>query len=356
MRGKHSAPEARLLPDGIRFEIRRRGLVDAPCVSVVLPAYNRVGLIKQAVESVLALDKTSVELIVVDDGSTDGTIAALDDLTDPRVTVAAIEGNAGANVARNLGISLARAAHVAFLDSDDLYLPGRLSRPANIFASHPEIGIVVSSFLTEKHRKSTVSALPDRTYSGDELRRLAARYVLHPGTSGLSVRRELLVAVGGFDPTLARIQDRDLVMRVASRTRGASLSGSLWIKRWQPDGISTGRHSYFSALMAFISRHPIYQSDELESRDYLIARHLVALAKARKWRQLHLDYRHARNVLAPRPASLMSLFRDYWLVRRRRRLQQTELQELGVGMAPPSPHWDAPSQRLVDGHAANTST
>ena len=87
--------------------------------SVVIPSYNRLNVLPRAVESVLAQDEPDFELIVVDDGSTDGTKAWLAAQTDPRIQVIASERNRGVSAARNLGLAAARAPVVAFLDSDD---------------------------------------------------------------------------------------------------------------------------------------------------------------------------------------------------------------------------------------------
>ena len=95
----------------------------APRVSIVLPAYNRAGSVRMAVESVLRQTFADFELLVVDDGSTDGTMAELDGIADPRLHRLANPRNMGASAARNTGIRAARSDWVAFQDSDDEWLP-----------------------------------------------------------------------------------------------------------------------------------------------------------------------------------------------------------------------------------------
>ena len=124
-------------------------MIANPTVSIVLPTFNRGSVLRRAVESVLSLDEEPFELIIVDDGSTDATMRELDDLRDPRVALITLDLNSGANVARNVGISAARAPYVAFLDSDDTFLPGRLRLPLNILRGNEHIGIVLSAFTTE---------------------------------------------------------------------------------------------------------------------------------------------------------------------------------------------------------------
>ena len=303
--------------------LRQAARTRAPDISVVLPTYNRQVELREAIGSVLALDEVDFELIVVDDGSTDDTTAELARLDDARLTVIRLPKSSGANAARNIGIANARSPCIAFLDSDDIYFPGRLLQPLSILRENPNVGIVLSSFTTEKRSKRTRLAVPQRLYTSHELLQLMARHVLPPTTSGLTVRKDVLESIGGFDPALKRMQDRDLVMRAAPHTMGASIADVLWHKRWQEDGISTPQATYISALTALVERHPIYQDEELEFRDYLVARHLVALAMAMKFAQFHRDYSLARKRLSPSLPPLPRLFTSYVSSRRhRRRLQK----------------------------------
>lgn len=325
--------------------VERRGAEEgaasaaAPTVSVVLPTFNRGKILRHAIDSVLALDEAPFELIVVDDGSTDATRSELKALRDPRVSVIELSANSGANTARNVGIAAARAPYVAFLDSDDTYLPGRLCRPLKILEGNSHIGMVLSAFTTEKAAKTTVFSMPQRVYTGQDMMRLVARRVIQPTTSGLTIRRDILLAAGGFDPTLMRMQDSDLAMRIAQRTMAATIAEPLWHKRWQSDGISSSRETYFPALLALIARHDIYQHEELDTRDYLLARHLLVLAKVMRFSQLRRDYNLAFERLTPPPPPLRQLISKYRSVRsnrhqlRERLLLADPMTE--IGEAPP---------------------
>lgn len=98
----------------------------SPRVSVVIPTYNRAQFIASAIESVLTQTFGDFELIVVDDGSTDRTSEIVTSISDPRL-VFVRQDNAGRSTARNRALALAKGAYIAFLDSDDLYLPGKLA-------------------------------------------------------------------------------------------------------------------------------------------------------------------------------------------------------------------------------------
>jgi glycosyltransferase involved in cell wall biosynthesis len=115
------------------------GSPSAPRISVVVPTYDRVAMVPEAIDSVLAQDPEDVEVVVVDDGSRDGTdrVLARRYAGDPRVRVHRQE-NSGVAQARNRGIDLATGSLIGFLDSDDLYLPGFLSAHAAALAAHPE--------------------------------------------------------------------------------------------------------------------------------------------------------------------------------------------------------------------------
>src|SRR5262245_12992873 len=100
----------------------------SPAVSVVLPAYNRAGSIGGAIPSVLRQTWADFELIVIDDGSEDGTLEAAAGIRDPRLRLIAGQSNRGAAAARNRGAAVARADWIAFQDSDDEWLPEKLEK------------------------------------------------------------------------------------------------------------------------------------------------------------------------------------------------------------------------------------
>ncbi|MFC6974687.1 glycosyltransferase family 2 protein [Halomicroarcula sp. GCM10025709] len=128
---------------------------DRPRVSVVVPTYNRADTVGRAVESALAQTVTDIEVVVVDDGSTDDTAAVVTGIDDERVRYLAHERNRGRSAARNTGIEAARGEYVAFLDSDDRWLPGKLDRQlAELSRRPPEWIGVYCEFLTPSRRLS----------------------------------------------------------------------------------------------------------------------------------------------------------------------------------------------------------
>jgi glycosyltransferase involved in cell wall biosynthesis len=308
------------LPQGLLCVGYRKSTVRNPLVTIVVPVRNRRATLGRAIDSVLGLaDCAAIEIVVVDDGSTDGSSAILKEFDDPRISAMGLLHPHGANTARNVGIAVARAPIIAFLDSDDAYASGRLSEPLYLLACNPDVGIVISSFVACKGQKSRELRLRERIYDGPAFLHMIARYILPPSTSGLTIRRDLLLAGRGFDPKVRRMQDRDLLLRLAPMTKAASSAAVSWRKHWHRDGISSQRSSYYDALCAFVALHPIYSDAELETRNYLIARHVIALFKDGLSSRALEVYRHARTSLSPRIQLLPLLLLSYAITRFRRR-------------------------------------
>lgn len=187
----------------------------APAVSVVIPTRNRPRQVVRAVRSVVAQTLADLEILVVDDASTDDVGAALAPLAEPRLRVLRHDRRRGACAARNTGIAEARGRFVALLDDDDEWMPAKLAAQVARFAAAPEdVGLVycgtdvVSEATGEVQRRSVPTGAPP-AYA--ELLRSTGF-----GASTALVRRECFAAVGGFDETLAGAQDRDMWLRIAA--------------------------------------------------------------------------------------------------------------------------------------------
>ena len=113
-----------------------------PRVSVVIPTYNREAYIRDAIDSILAQRFADFELLVIDDGSTDGSCEAVRAYDDPRIRLIRNDGNLGIAITRNVGLGFARGAYIAFLDSDDWARPDRLARQIAFLDCHPDHGAV----------------------------------------------------------------------------------------------------------------------------------------------------------------------------------------------------------------------
>lgn len=184
-----------------------------PRVSVVIPTYNRAWSLPEAVDSVLAQDYESFELIVVDDGSTDDTGAVLAAYED-RLRVIRRK-NGGVSAARNTGVRAASGSLIAFLDSDDLWLPGKIAEQAAYLENHPRRMICQTEEIWIRNGVRVNPARRHRKPSGDIFERSLERCLVSP--SAVMLRRRLLDQVGLFDERLPACEDYDLWLRVACR-------------------------------------------------------------------------------------------------------------------------------------------
>jgi glycosyltransferase involved in cell wall biosynthesis len=205
-------------------------------VSVIIPTYNRAFFLTEAVASVLAQTYGDFELLVVDDGSTDATPAALAPFGS-RVAVLRRATRGGVSAARNLGAAAATGDWLAFLDSDDLWLPEKLALQVEYLRAHPDLCICQTE---ETWIRNGVRVNPPRRcrkVAGDIFLPSLRRCLVSP--SAVMLPRRLFEAMGGFDETLPAAEDYDLWLRVAWRYPVGLVPAPLIIKRGgHPDQLS----------------------------------------------------------------------------------------------------------------------
>ena len=186
-----------------------------PRVSVIIPTYNRKDYVQEAIDSVLAQTFTDYEIIVVDDGSTDGTGEVLQAKYGDRIRYVWQE-NQGESVARNRGIEMAQGEYIALLDSDDLWLPEKLEKQVAYLEAHPDVGMVFSQAWqidAEGNRISDRKMNHGVTPESLTLQALCfSNCIAVPSTAVLTA--SLLQTVGGFDPAIRYGEVYDLFLRV----------------------------------------------------------------------------------------------------------------------------------------------
>ncbi len=188
-----------------------------PQVSVVIPVHNREALIDRAVDSVLAQTHGDFELLVVDDASTDGTVARLlARVPDPRLRLLRHEVNRGAAAARNTAIKAARGEFIAFLDSDDEWLPEKLERQLACMAAAPDDVLMCCTgywMMRERSREVTARIPQSRGPWRDTL---LGGCTLSPGSTAF-IRRRAFDIHGLLDESLGRLEDWDWLLRYAAQ-------------------------------------------------------------------------------------------------------------------------------------------
>ena len=184
-----------------------------PIVSVIIPTYNRAGMLKEAIDSVLAQDYSDFELIVVDDGSTDETPQILNCYGGKIKRIC--QRNQGVSAARNRGIAAASGGVMAFLDSDDLWLPGKLTIQTEFLRSTPDALICQTEEIWIRNSVRVNPRKRHRKYSGMIFERSLALCLVSP--SAVMVRRGLFEKFGLFDESLPACEDYDMWLRVSCR-------------------------------------------------------------------------------------------------------------------------------------------
>ena len=206
-----------------------------PIVSVIIPTYNRVRMLKEAIDSVLAQDYQNVELIVVDDGSTDNTTELLKAYGQHLSVIN--QKNAGVSAARNAGIATATGHYIAFLDSDDLWLPQKLTRQVQFFNLHPEALICQTEEIWIRNGRRVNPKLRHKKLSGMIFE--PSLYLCLVSPSAIMIRQPLFDKAGLFDESLPACEDYDLWLRVSCRYPVYLIDTPLTIKRGgHPDQLS----------------------------------------------------------------------------------------------------------------------
>lgn len=188
-------------------------MLDRPDVTVVIPTRNRWRFLQRSVASALRQEDVAVEVVVVDDGSSDETPASLAKFADPRLLIVRLETSRGVSVARNTGLSRARAEWVAFLDDDDIWAPTKLRRQLDaagaVGARWSYSGVVTVDEQLDPVLPTDPPVPPERVR--DEV--LSAN-VLTTG-SNIAAQRDAIEDLGGFDEGLAVLDDWDMCIRLA---------------------------------------------------------------------------------------------------------------------------------------------
>lgn len=181
-------------------------------VSVVIPVFNGAPFVAKAVASVRAQEHGDVEILVVDDGSTDGTQEVLKRLEQRDGIRWFQRSHGGPARSRNFGIEAARGHYIALLDCDDVWLPGKLAAQLAIMRTRPEVGLVHTDFDVRFEDGSLEERVTARSSREPMVQAFAGGHVALPST--LLIRRSVLDQVGRLDPELYGSEDSDLTIRL----------------------------------------------------------------------------------------------------------------------------------------------
>jgi glycosyltransferase involved in cell wall biosynthesis len=275
-------------PGADAFPGERAPAVNAPLVSVVVPVFNAAPYLEACLESIFGQEYLPIEVIAVDNGSTDGSLEILHSY-EPRVRVVR-ESRKGAAAARNAGIRSTKGSLLAFQDADDVWLPGKLRAQVDYLESHPDVAIVFGQFAAwrsdgsgryepvEEVLKHSERWVPRQPLSGwiyaDEL--LACPIAMITPM----IRREVVDVVGDFDETLEAGEDYDFWLRATYRFKAHKLDAPVALYRMHGAGTTAGcpaRNMRAEVLQRAIDRTGLTGPDGRTVRDDQIRRHFAEI-------------------------------------------------------------------------------
>ncbi|MGH8506140.1 MAG: glycosyltransferase family 2 protein [Stenotrophobium sp.] len=231
-------------------------MAEAPAVSVILPTYNRAAIIERAVRSVLAQTFRDLELIVVDDGSSDDTAARMQAIADPRLIYLQQPHSGSAAIARNAGVRVARAELLAFQDSDDEWLVDKLRRQVEALQRAPaHVGLICGGYIIlPRSGRSSYMGADARMQRGDwdadniyDFCFITPTWLIH---------RSALAAAGAFDEQMPNLEDWELSFRLFRQGTGIiALNQPLVLKHGGADSLNWEPASRIRSLQMIIERH-----------------------------------------------------------------------------------------------------
>jgi glycosyltransferase involved in cell wall biosynthesis len=255
-----------------------------PAVTIIIPAFNVERYIGAALQSICDQTLRDAEVIVVDDGSTDGTIAEVERFADVLDLIVVGQANAGPAAARNAGLRRAQGRYCAFLDSDDLMLPERLAEQVEMLDGDPEIGLVHTDLMTFDDRgviHRTRRAFSDPC-GGMVLERLLLDNFIT--TSTVMARTACLIEVGMFPENRRVSEDFELWLKIAARWKIGFVDRPLVQYRRRPGSLSDDKlmtaRCALDVVEAFWRDHPSHRQQQPAVYRRSLARHLATAGSA----------------------------------------------------------------------------
>jgi glycosyltransferase involved in cell wall biosynthesis len=225
---------------------------DAPLVSVIIPTFNHADYVGQAIESVLQQSYPHVEIIVIDDGSTDGTADILQRFAERIRCIR--QSNRGLSAARNAGLQLARGDLIGLLDADDLYGPEYLRTMVALLASHPEAGGAYCGYRSIDVDGRLLPHLENRVMAPQALHTslLMGNYL---GVNAPLVRRDCYLRCGGFDERLQASEDWDMWLRLTASSTWIGTREVLVFRRVLAQSMSTDPARMLASRLQVLATH-----------------------------------------------------------------------------------------------------
>lgn len=232
-------------------------------ISVILPTYNRADMLMKSVNSVLEQTYTDLELIIVDDASTDDTEELVRTIKDGRVRYVRLDKNHGAGGARNEGVRLAKGEMIAFEDSDDVWHKDKLMKQMEYRNDHPQFPMIYTAY--NKYLPDGIYRVPKDDIRG-ELEGELMYWLLQRNTIGaptVLMEKEKFVELGGFDTAFRALEDWEFAIRFSKFYKIGCLNEVLVDSYNSEGGVSSGGSAYYEGRCKMVALY----SQELQKFD-----------------------------------------------------------------------------------------
>lgn len=225
-----------------------------PKISVVIPTYNRADVLAEALASVWEQSRRPDEVIVIDDASSDDIAAVV--ALFPSTRLIRLDKNAGAGNARNVGVAASSGDFVAFLDSDDHWLPTKLKTQESYLARHSDLDLICTGVsVTERSGRIESHSFEFERPAVEWTFREFQNYQFSPTT--WLIRKSVFTAVGGFDASLPNAEDLDLLARLQPVAKIACLPGLLVLKINRADSLDANLAKLQQSYAVLFERHAL---------------------------------------------------------------------------------------------------
>ncbi len=284
--------------------------MNMPSISIIIPVYNAAQTISATIESVLNQTFTEFELIAIDDGSRDLSLAVLMAYaeTDSRIKIVS-QANKGVAATRNMGIELSRAPIIAFLDADDLWHPKKLARHMAFHLECAEAAVSYArvAFVTHDEAVKSTSSIATKPLGVNAL--LAENITCT--MSNLVVRRDVFETIGGFSETMSHAEDQEWLIRAASADFAIMGIDEILVDyRLSQDGLSVNLEQMYDGWRSLAARY--HHSDTLYAAEAIYCRYLARRA-LRSGAQPHIAFGYAVRGLKIDAHAFLNDARRGWL-------------------------------------------
>lgn len=225
-------------------------------ISVIIPTYNRANTILRSVNSVLKQTYQDIELLIIDDGSTDNTKELIEGMEDSRIRYICLEENGGASNARNAGAYYAKGEWIAFQDSDDAWKPDKLSKQMDYACEHPEYSMIYSFYIAHLSEGEDIYFPPEplpTVMEGDMFQTLLLRNVI--GAPTMLIKREAFLQSGGFDIAYQSLEDWEFVIRFSKNNLIGYVPDYLMDVYVLEGGISSRAGAYYDSRCRMLAEY-----------------------------------------------------------------------------------------------------